>query len=166
MNTNKPSVPFVLRSHQPGDMGWITYRHGKLYYEEYGWNEHFEALVAGITSEFITNYNPENERCWIAEMEGEIIGSVFVVQESDTVAKLRLLFVEPKARGLGLGTYLVSECIVFAKSHNYERLVLWTNSVLESARYIYENLGFERIAENKHHSFGHDLIGETWEIRL
>ena len=162
----KFSEPFVLRPHEPGDMGWVAHRHGVLYAQEYGWDEHFEALVAQIVAEFINNYNPGRERCWIAEMDGEIIGSVFVVQSSETVAKLRLLLVEPKARGLGLGTRLVEECIRFARRRGYQKLILWTNSILLEARHIYKKTGFKLVAEEAHHSFGHDLIGETWELVL
>ena len=158
--------PFVLRPHEPGDMGWVAHRHGVLYAQEYGWDEHFEALVAQIVAEFINNYNPGRERCWIAEIDGEIIGSVFVVQSSETVAKLRLLLVEPKARGLGLGTRLVEECIRFAQRRGYQKLILWTNSILLEARHIYKKTGFKLVAEEAHHSFGHDLIGETWELVL
>lgn len=165
-NGFKFSEPFVLRPHEPGDMGWVTHRHGVLYAQEYGWDEHFEALVAQIAADFINHYNPARERCWIAEMDGEIIGSVFVVQSSETVAKLRLLLVEPKARGLGLGTRLVEECIRFARRHGYQKLMLWTNSILLEARHIYEKTGFHLVAEEAHHSFGHDLIGETWELVL
>jgi len=162
----KFSEPFVLRPHEPGDMGWVTHRHGVLYAQEYGWDEHFEALVAQIVADFINNYNPVRERCWIAEMDGEIVGSVFVVQSSEAVAKLRLLLVEPRARGLGLGTRLVQECIRFARRSGYQKLMLWTNSVLIEARHIYEKTGFTLVAQEAHHSFGHDLIGETWELTL
>jgi DNA-binding MarR family transcriptional regulator/GNAT superfamily N-acetyltransferase len=162
----KYSEPFFLRSHRSGDMGWVTHRHGVLYAQEYDWDEHFEALVAQIVADFINNYTPEREHCWIAEMDGEIVGSVFVVQSSETVAKLRLLLVEPKARGLGLGTRLVEECIRFARRRSYHKLMLWTNSNLLEARHIYKKTGFTLVAEEAHHSFGHDLIGETWELVL
>jgi len=162
----KFSEAFFLRSHQPGDMGWVTHRHGVLYAQEYGWDERFEALVAQIAAEFINNYKPERERCIIAEMNSEIVGSVFVVQSSDTVAKLRLLLVEPKARGLGLGSRLVQECITFARRAGYLKLVLWTNSVLVEARHIYEKAGFKLVEQEEHHSFGKDLVGETWELVL
>ncbi|NGQ96861.1 GNAT family N-acetyltransferase [Brevibacillus sp. SYP-B805] len=162
----KYSEPYFLRQHEPGDMGWIVHKHGVLYAEEYGWDERFEALVSQIVADFINNYKPHKERCWIAEMDGENVGSVLVVQESETVAKLRLLLVDPKARGMGLGTRLVEECIRFARRAGYKKLVLWTNSVLKEARHIYKKTGFELVAEEKHHSFGHDLIGETWERKL
>ena len=162
----KFSEPFYLRQHESGDMGWITYRHGVLYTQAYGWDQSFEALVARIVSDFINNYNPARERCWIAEMNGEIVGSVFVVQSSETVAKLRLLLVEPKARGLGLGTRLVEECIRFARRCGYQELILWTNSILVEARHIYQKTGFTLIEQEAHHSFGHDLVGETWKLTL
>jgi DNA-binding MarR family transcriptional regulator/GNAT superfamily N-acetyltransferase len=162
----KFSEPFVLRPHEPGDMGWVTHRHGVLYYQEYSWDQSFEALVAQITADFINNFKPERERCWIAEMDGEIVGSVFVVQSSITVAKLRLLLVEPKARGLGLGSRLVEECIRFARRRGYQKMILWTNSVLVEARHIYAKHGFKLTAEEPHHSYGHDLVGETWELLL
>ncbi|WP_255298246.1 GNAT family N-acetyltransferase [Brevibacillus dissolubilis] len=147
-------------------MGWIVHKHGVLYSQEYGWDERFEALVSQIAADFINNYHPQKERCWIAEMNGEVVGSVLIVQESEAVAKLRLLLVDPKARGLGLGTRLTEEAIRFAKRTGYEKIVLWTNRVLKEARHIYEKLGFKLIAEEKHNSFGHELVGETWELTL
>jgi DNA-binding MarR family transcriptional regulator/GNAT superfamily N-acetyltransferase len=162
----KFSEPFFLRQPEPGDMGWVTHRHGLLYAQEYGWDEHFEALVAHIVADFINNFKPAKERCWIAEMGGEIVGSVFVVESSETVAKLRLLLVEPKARGLGLGTRLVEECIRFARRSGYQKIMLWTNSVLLEARAIYKKTGFLLVEQEEHHSFGHDLTGETWELSL
>ncbi len=162
----KYAGPFFLRRHEPGDMGWVTHRHAVLYAQEYGWNEQFEALVAQIVADFIRQYQPERECCWIAEMGGEIVGSVFIVQQSETVAKLRLLLVEPKARGMGLGSHLVEECIHFAKRKGYKNIQLWTNNILVEARHIYAKKGFQLIAEESHHSYGHDLIGETWELTL
>jgi DNA-binding MarR family transcriptional regulator/N-acetylglutamate synthase-like GNAT family acetyltransferase len=162
----KYAEPFFLRTHEPGDMGWVTHRHAVLYAQEYGWDEQFEALVAQVVSDFIHQFNPQRERCWIAEMNGEIVGSVFVIQASETVAKLRLLLVEPRARGMGLGARLVDECIRFARARGYQKLVLWTNSILVEARHIYTKKGFRLVAEELHHSFGHDLVGETWELTL
>ncbi|MBE9191681.1 MarR family transcriptional regulator [Gloeocapsopsis crepidinum LEGE 06123] len=163
---SEQKVPYILRLHQPGDLGWIVHRHSVLYAEEYGWNEQFEALVASIVAEFVQNYNPKRERCWIAERDGEIVGSVCLVKQSDEVAKLRLLFVEPKARGLGIGTRLVNECMRFARQAGYSKVTLWTNNVLLAARHIYEVVGFRLVYEEEHNSFGHHLIGEVWELEL
>ena len=157
---------FVLRDHRAGDMGWIIHRQARLYAEEYGWNEEFEALVAEIAAKFIRNFDPQKERCWVAELDGEIVGAVFLVKDSDDVARLRLLHVDAKARGQGLGRRLVEECIRFARAKGYKTLTLWTNDILTSARRIYETAGFKLVAEEKHHSFGKDLVGQHWNLAL
>ncbi|MGA0596436.1 bifunctional helix-turn-helix transcriptional regulator/GNAT family N-acetyltransferase [Enterovirga sp. CN4-39] len=161
-----PEEGFTLGPHRPGDMGWITHRQAVLYATEYGWDDTFEALVAGITASFIRNFDPERERCWIAERRGEVVGSIFCVRESDSVAKLRLLYVEPQTRGLGIGRRLVGECIAFARATGYRTLTLWTNDILGAARKIYVEAGFKLVAEERHHSFGHDLVGQNWELAL
>jgi DNA-binding MarR family transcriptional regulator/predicted GNAT family acetyltransferase len=162
----KYAEPFYLRHHESGDMGWVIGAHGLLYRQKYDWDEQFEALVAEICANFIKTYDPKKERCWIAEMQGERVGCIFCVNESNKVAKLRLLLVDPKARGLGLGTKLVEECIRFAKRAGYKTLTLWTNDILVEARHIYEKKGFKLVKEEKHHSFGHDLVGQNWELEL
>jgi DNA-binding MarR family transcriptional regulator/N-acetylglutamate synthase-like GNAT family acetyltransferase len=159
-------VSYLLRSHQPGDMGWVIHRHGALYAREYGWDERFEALVAEIAAKFIQNFDPKRERCWIAERDGAIIGSVFLVSKSAKVAKLRLLLVEPSARGLGLGNRLVQECIRFARQAGYRKITLWTQSTLFAARHIYKKAGFEITRKDPYQDFGHQHISETWELTL
>lgn len=158
--------PYTLRPHRPGDMGWIVHRHGVLYAQEYGYDERFEALVAEIVAEFIQNLDPKRERCWVAERAGEIVGSIFLVKKSQSIAKLRLLLVEPSARGLGLGKRLVKECVSFARQVGYKKIVLWTQSELKAARHLYEWAGFRLIEEQRHHSWGRDLTAETWELKL
>jgi|SRR6266851_2201626 len=162
----KATPPYLLRCHQPGDMGWVVHRHGVLYAQEYGYDEHFEALVASIVAEFIANYDAKCERCWMAEREGALVGSVFLVRKSKTIAKLRLLFVEPAARGLGMGARLVSECIRFARHAGYKKIALWTQSELTAARHIYDKAGFKLVGKKPHFSWGKNLVAETWELTL
>jgi DNA-binding MarR family transcriptional regulator/N-acetylglutamate synthase-like GNAT family acetyltransferase len=158
---------YLLRQHRAGDMGWVVYRHGVLYSQEYRYDERFEALVAGIVAEFIENYNPARERCWMAESGGQTVGSVFVVEKSKKVSKLRLLLVEPSARGMGIGKRLVAECIKFARKAGYKTMMLWTQSELAAARKIYQQAGFELVGEERHDSWGRkNLVAETWRLVL
>ena len=159
-------APYILRQHEPGDIGWIIYRHGAVYAEEYQWSIEFETLVAEIATGFLKTFDPDRERCWIAEMDGENVGCILLTKADDEVVKLRLLLVEPKARGLGIGTRLVEGAIRFARRAGYRKAVLWTQSNLLPARRIYQRVGFTCTKEEPHHSFGHDLVAETWERDL
>ena len=159
-------VGFLLRSHRVGDMGWVVSRQGQAYAEEYGWDISYEALVAEICAQFLRSFDLAREHCWIAEIDGEPVGSVFLVNGGEGVAKLRLLLVEDKARGLGVGRALVEQCIRSAREKGYKKMTLWTQSILLAARGIYARAGFQRVKEEKHHSFGVDLVGETWELEL
>jgi DNA-binding MarR family transcriptional regulator/N-acetylglutamate synthase-like GNAT family acetyltransferase len=162
----EPTVPYLLRQHQPGDMGWIVYRQAILYAEEYGWDDTYEALAAEIVAQFIKNYDAKRERAWIAEKDGARVGGVFVAKSPEEVAKLRLLHVEAEARGLGIGKRLVEECVRFARQAGYQKITLWTQSILHRARHIYKQVGFRMVREEQHHSFGKDLTAETWELNL
>lgn len=165
-DSSQAKVPYILRPPQPGDMGWVIHRQAVLYYQEYGFDETFEALVAEILSDFALNFDPRCERGWIAERDGEVVGSVFLTRKSEEVARLRLLYVDPCARGLGIGTRLVDECIRFARAKGYRTLTLWTNDVLVSARRIYQAAGFRLVSQESHHSFGQDLVGQHWDLEL
>jgi DNA-binding MarR family transcriptional regulator/GNAT superfamily N-acetyltransferase len=159
-------TPYTLRPHKSGDMGWVVHRQGLLYWQEYGYDERFEALAAEIVAEFIQNYQPKRERCWIAEKDGEIVGSVFLVEHSKTIAKLRLLLVEPSARAMGIGARLIDECSRFACKAGYRKITLWTQSELLAARHLYQKAGYRLIGRKPHHSFGKSLVAETWELKL
>ncbi len=160
------AAPYVIRGPRPGDLGWVVSRHGALYAEEYGWDARFEALVADIVARFVERYDRARERCFLAERDGGVVGSVFCVKQSARVAKLRLLLVEPSARGLGIGARLVDECVRFAQSAGYKRMELWTQSVLTGARRIYERAGFQLVGEEPHHSFGKALVAQTFARQL
>ena len=164
----EPDSSYTLRRHRPGDMGWIIHRQAVLYHQEYGWDERYEALIARIMADFIEHHDPARERCWIAERGTEIVGSVFIVRhpEREGVARLRLLYVEPSARGLGIGRRLVHEVTEFARGAGYHTLTLWTNSVLVSARRLYEAEGYRLVHEEAHPNFGKELVSQTWELKL
>src|SRR5467141_500871 len=164
--TSVAPPPAILRSHRPGDMGWVVQSHGALYASEYGFDSSFEALVAEIAAKFLGHFDASRERCWIADIDGAPVGSVFLVRDTDDVAKLRLLLVDPAGRGQGLGQRLVAECIAFARACGYRRITLWTQSILQAARKIYQDSGFILEASEPHRSFGQSLIGETWEREL
>jgi DNA-binding MarR family transcriptional regulator/GNAT superfamily N-acetyltransferase len=168
MNVDRGRPSFVLRPHRIGDMGWVVYREAVGYAEQFGWDATFETLVVKIVTEFLNGFEPARERCWIAESDGHHVGHIFLVKHpaQPGTAKLRLLFVEPGARGLGLGDALVSECIRFARSVGYRKLVLWTQSILTSAHRLYQRAGFRLVKEEPHRSFGHDLVGQEWELEL
>lgn len=159
-------ISYVIRPPRPGDFGWVVHRHGVLYSEEHGWDETFEALVARIIADYVDQHDVRREAVWIAEVDGEPVGSVFCVKKNARTAQLRLLLVEPRARGMGIGTRLVQECMDFARRAGYAEMTLWTNDVLDDARRIYERAGWKLVDENEHHSFGHDLVGQNWLVSL
>jgi DNA-binding MarR family transcriptional regulator/GNAT superfamily N-acetyltransferase len=161
-----PAQPYLIRALRSGDLGWVVSRHGVVYAEEYAWDQTFEALVARIVADYVDHHIVGRENAWIAELDGEPVGCVFCVRRDEETAQLRLLLVEPKARGFGIGSRLVDECIRFARGAGYTRMALWTNDVLVSARRIYEAHGFELVESEPHHSFGHDLVGQTWQRPL
>jgi DNA-binding MarR family transcriptional regulator/N-acetylglutamate synthase-like GNAT family acetyltransferase len=163
---SRPRRPCRIRAPRPGDMGWVIHRHGEVYDREWGWGVGFEALVAEIVVKFMADHDPRRERAWIAERDGERVGSIFLVAKSKTVAKLRLLLVEPAARGCGVGQRLVEECVRFARKAGYREIVLWTQSILDPARHIYAKAGFERVGQEPNHEFGKGLTSETWRLQL
>jgi len=156
----------TLRGLRPGDMGWVVQQHGEIYAREYGWNSEFEAMVAEIAAGLLRRFDPQWDKAWIAELNGERVGSVFVVRKSKTVAQLRMLILTPAARGLGLGARLTDECLAFARGKGYRKMVLWTNANLTAARDIYARRGFSLVASEPYHGYGHDLVSETWELVL
>jgi DNA-binding MarR family transcriptional regulator/GNAT superfamily N-acetyltransferase len=162
----QPSRGYALRPPVPGDLGWIVQRHAELYAQEYQWTEPFEGVCAQIVADFSSNFDPKRERCWIAEMDGDKVGCVFVAKDSDEVARLRLLLVEPKARGLGLGARLIDEAVRFARAAGYKKMTLWTHSVLKAARHIYQKAGFRLTRSEKRKSFGQQVVSEHWDLDL
>ncbi len=166
LERSESKVSYVIRPGRAGDFGWVIYRHGVLYVREYGWNQDFEALVAEIVVKFIRRCDPDRDRCWIAEKDGQNVGSVFLVRRSAMVGQLRLLLVEPSARRLGIGRRLVEQCLQFARQVGYRKVALWTNDVLHAARQLYESFGFQLADQSPHHSFGHDLVEQTWVLNL
>lgn len=162
----EPKVPYLIRLHQPGDLGWVVHRQALLYAEEYGWDNTYEALAAEIVAQFIRNFDLKRERCWIVERNGRRAGAVFVAKATEEVSKLRLLHVEAEARGMGIGKRLVEECVRFARQAGYRKMTLWTQSMLHAARHIYKETGFQIVRKERHHSFGKDLVAETWELKL
>lgn len=169
---SQPSAPplkpaLVLRTHRPGDLGWIVHRHGKLYAQEYGYNEKFEAVAAVIAAGFLRNHDPQRECCWIAELDGEMVGSIMLVKISEEVARLRVMLVEPEARGRGVGAALVRECVQFAREARYRKITLWTHSNLIAARHLYAKAGFRLVhSEPASEGFGRELVDEIWELEL
>jgi GNAT superfamily N-acetyltransferase len=166
LGSDTAHTPATLRDPVPGDMGWVVQSHGAVYAAEYEFGPLFEGLVAEIVANFVASFDASRERCWIAEIAGQPVGSVFLVRQSDEVAKLRLLLVDPAGRGQGLGQRLVRECIGFARQCGYQTITLWTHSILIAARKIYQDEGFVRVASEPHRSFGVELMGETWELTL
>jgi len=162
----KPSRDYILREPKPGDFGWIVARHAEVYAQEYGWAEPFEGLCAQIVADFANNNDPNRERCWIAELNGENVGTVMLVKDSEEVARLRLLLVDPKARGLGLGQQLTDECIRFARAAGYKKMTLWTHSILTAARHVYEKAGFTLTSSEPRHTWGKDVVAEFWDLDL
>jgi DNA-binding MarR family transcriptional regulator/GNAT superfamily N-acetyltransferase len=165
-SSTAPPKLAVLRDPAPGDIGWVVQQHGEIYWREYGWDSRFEALVADIAAQFMAKFQPDWERCWIAELEGERVGAAFVVRKSASTAQLRMLILSPRARGLGLGARLTDECIAFARAKGYKKMVLWTNSCLTAARGIYAQRGFTLVKSEPYEGFGQQLVGETWELKL
>ncbi len=163
-NDAKPR--YILRQPKPGDFGWIVTRHAELYAQEYGWTEPFEGLCAQIVADFANKNDPAYERCWIAELDGENVGTVMLVKDSDEVARLRLLLVDPKGRGLGLGSRLVDECVRFARAAGYKKITLWTHSILTTARHIYEKAGFKLTTSEPRHTWSKDVVAEFWDLEL